>query len=237
MSTNGDAATTGIAFLRKNAGGIVIEVLVNFAVPYFIYDLTKANLGDVKALIASSAPPILWSLITFARKRQVDFISAFVLAGIALSLLAMLGGGSVKFLQLREKLVTVVIGLAFIVSALVGRPLIYEFARASMKRGQSAELAAFEARRDDPSFRRTMMVMTLVWGIGLLGDAAVAGALVMVLSIKQYLLVGPVIGYGTQGGLAVWSFLYVRQKRREGASRRGLEAAQGVDTTARLVSE
>ena len=89
------------------------EVLVNIALPFAIFSLVQPRLGDVNALIASSAPPILWSLIEFARSRRIDALSLLVLLGIGLSLLAYLGGGSVRLLQLREKLVTIVVGLSF----------------------------------------------------------------------------------------------------------------------------
>ena len=64
----------------------------------------------------------------------------------------MLGGGSVRFLQLREKLVTVVIGLIFLGSVILGRPLIYELARANMLRKSKAEAARFEALRVHADF-------------------------------------------------------------------------------------
>jgi hypothetical protein len=83
----------------------------------------------VRALLASSAPPIAWSLVEFARHRRVDALSVLVAAGIVLSLLAMIGGGGPKFLQLRENLVTGIIGLVFLGSA-----LIYQLARAGMRR-------------------------------------------------------------------------------------------------------
>src|SRR5215469_11789681 len=98
-------------FLKERGPGLAVEVGVNFALPLIIFDLAKPQLGEVRALMASSAPPIIWSLIEFARKRRVDALSLIVLAGIGLSLLAFLGGGSAKFLQLREKLVGAVIGL------------------------------------------------------------------------------------------------------------------------------
>jgi hypothetical protein len=226
MTEDISARTRAIQFLRRNGGGIGVEALVNFALPYVIYGYAKPRLGEVGGLIASSAPPIVWSLIEFARRRRVDFISVFVLAGIALSLLAMLGGGSVKFLQLRERLVTAVIGLVFVGSAIIRRPIIYEFARASMKRNRSAELANFESLRDDPGFRRTMTVMTLVWGFGLLAEASLAAVLVWNLSVKQYLIAGPLLGYGATGALGAWTFLYVRRARRIGEARR---AVQGAD--------
>src|SRR5665213_4172793 len=195
-------------FIRERGVGIAIEVLVNFALPFLIYDFTKRDLGDVRALIASSAPPIAWSLFEFARKRRVDAVSMLVLAGIALSLLAFIGGGGARFLQLREKLVTALIGLVFLGSAAIGKPLIYQLARASMVRRASAELESFEALRDNVHFRRTMTLMTLVWGFGLVGEAAASAALVFQMSIRTYLLVSPALGYGTMGGLGLWTFWY-----------------------------
>ncbi|MEO7681799.1 MAG: VC0807 family protein, partial [Sphingomonas sp.] len=102
------------AYLREHGGRVLVEALVNFILPYLIYTVAEARLGEVGALLASSAPPILWSIFEFARHRRLDALSVLVVAGIALSLLAMLGGGGVRFLQLREKLVTGVIGLAFL---------------------------------------------------------------------------------------------------------------------------
>jgi hypothetical protein len=218
--------------IRDHGVGFALEVLVNFVGPFLIYDYTKKNLGDAGALIASSAPPIVWSLIEFARKRRVDAVSVLVLAGIGLSLLAFIGGGGARFLQLREKLVSVLIALVFLGSAAIGRPLIYQLARASMKRQNSSELAEFESLRDNPYFRRTMMVMTLVWGFGLLAEAAVSGALVFALSIHDYLLVSPVLGYGAMGALGLWSFLYVRGQRRKGEARRAAAEAATAALTA-----
>jgi hypothetical protein len=214
-------------FLREKGGRIAIEALVNFILPFVIYNYAEGRLGDVRALLASSAPPILWSLIEFARYRRLDALSVLVVGGIGLSLLAMLGGGGAKFLQLREKLVTGVIGLAFLGSALIGKPLIYELARGSMRRKSESEAQQFEALQVHAGFRRTMTVMTLVWGLGLLADVAVGVVLVFVLSIREYLLVNPILGYGTMGALSLWTFVYGKRAKRRGEARRAALAAQG----------
>jgi intracellular septation protein A len=213
-------------YLRKNGGHVLVEALVNFVLPFVIYNYAEAQLGAVRALLASSAPPILWSLVEFARYRRVDALSVLVVSGIALSLLAMLGGGGVRFLQLREKLVTGVIGLAFVGSAAIGKPLIYELARATMRRKSEAEAQEFEALQVHAGFRRTMMVMTLVWGVGLLADVATSVVLVFVLSIREYLIVNPILGYGTSGALGLWTFLYGRRAKRRGEARRAAAQAQ-----------
>jgi hypothetical protein len=216
------------AYTRKNGAHVLVEALVNFILPFVIYSYAESRLGDVRALLASSVPPILWSLAEFARHRRLDALSVLVVSGIALSLLAMLGGGGVKFLQLREKLVTGIIGLAFVGSALIRKPLIYELARATMRRKSEDEAQEFEALQVHAGFRRTMMVMTLVWGFGLLADVAVSVVLVFVLSIREYLIVNPILGYGTMGGLSLWSFFYGQRAKRRGEARRAAALAEAA---------
>jgi hypothetical protein len=207
-----------MALDRKTMGSIAIELLVNFLLPYVIYVKAEAGIGQVHALLAASLPPIVWSVIEFGRKRRVDAVSILVLAGIVLSLLAFLGGGSARFLQLRENLVTGLIGLVFLGSAAIGRPLIYQLARAGKLRKSQAEAKQFEALRDKQHFRHGMTIMTLVWGFGLLVQTMVACLLVFRISIRHYLLVSPIIGYGTMGGLALWTFWYVKRMKRRGAA-------------------
>jgi len=213
------------SFVRDHGRTIAVEGTINFLLPYLLYTLTQKQLGDARALMVSSAPPILWSIAEFIRHRRVDAVSLLVLGGIALSLLAFVGGGGVRFLQLREKLVTVIIAFVFLGSAAIGRPLIYELARASMRRKASDELARFESLRDNKYFRRTMTIMTLAWGFGLLADAAISVALIYTISIRLYLIVGPILGYSTMGALSLWTFWYARTQRRKGEARRAAAAA------------
>jgi hypothetical protein len=119
----------------------------------------------------------------------------------------------VQFLQLRERLVTAAIGLVFLGSAAIGRPLIYQLARARLsRRGAAHEIGAFDSVRDDPRFRRAMMVMTLAWGVALVSESAVCVALVLTLSIKQYMIVSAVVGYSTIVAMTAWTFWYARRR-------------------------
>ena len=52
--------------------------------------------------------------------------------------------------------------------------------------------------------------MTLVWGFGLLAQTALACLLVFALPIADYLIVSPILGYGTMGALGLWTFWYGR---------------------------
>jgi hypothetical protein len=216
--------------IRRNGPGFGREMLVNAVLPLVIYSLTDKRLGDVDALIASSVPPIAWSIVQFVRSRRLDAFSLLIVTGIAFSLLALLGGGGARFLQLRESLVTGVIGVIFLVSAAIGRPLVYHLARASMMRNSPSEAESFEAMRESALFKHTMMVMTIVWGLGLVARTAAAGVLVFSVPIPTYLALHSVLGYASTGALTGWTFWYARRRRRLGAERRAAEAA--VTTTA-----
>ena len=210
----------------ERAPQVLVEAAVNFALPLLIYDAVKPAHGEVGGLLASSIPPIAWSVVEFARRRRVDALSVLVLAGIVLSLLAFLGGGGAHMLQLRERLVTALIGLVFLGSVAIRRPLIYQLARAGMaRRPDSAGLAGFEDLKDAPLFKRTMTIMTLVWGLGLLAEAAVAAALVWTLPVRTWLMISPLVGYGFMGALGLWTFWFSRRQRRIGRERRATAAA------------
>ena len=220
------AVASALSYAHKNGRSFGLEILVNVVLPFITYSAMRPRLGDVGALLAASIAPIGWSIIEFVRRRRIDGISLLVVAGIVLSLLAFIGGGSARFLQLRENLVTGIIGLIFLVSAAIGKPLIYQLARASMMRQSPDQAAAFEENRGNPHFRQSMTLMTIVWGTGFLLQTAVACILVFRMPIARYLLVSPFIGYGTVAVLALWTVRYVAQKKRLGAAREAARSAQ-----------
>lgn len=219
------ALASAVRYARTNARSLSLEILVNGVLPFVTYSYARPKVGDVDALLLSSVAPLAWSIAEFIRRRRIDGISLLIVAGIALSLLAFIGGGSARFLQLRENLVTGLIGAVFLVSAAIGKPLIYQLARATMQRQSAQQAAEFEGNRDNPHFRRSMMLMTVVWGSGFLLQTAVACVLVFQLPIGTYLLVSPFIGYGTMAVLALWTIRYVARKKRLAAARAAARSA------------
>lgn len=187
-----------------------MEGAVNILAPWFVFSGLREPLGDVRALMAASLPPLVWSVMEFLRRRRIDALSLLVLGGITLSLLAFLGGGGVRALQLREQLVIGAIGLVFLASVVMGRPLMLELARARLGRsGASGEL---EGLAHQPILNRAMKIMTLVWGFAMAAEAMGVGALAVVLPIRLYLVASPVIGYGALTVLTFWTYRYAARK-------------------------
>ncbi|HVY89646.1 MAG TPA: VC0807 family protein [Hyphomonadaceae bacterium] len=206
--------------------GVIVELAVNVAAPFAIYSLTKAQLGDVQALMLASAPPILWSIVGFIRERKLDAISILVLTGIALSLVGFVGGGGVKFLQLRENLVTGLVGLIFLGSAVINRPVIFVLARAGARRFSPAAAEGFNTLKTDAKFRGAMMLETLAWAFGLLAACAVNCTLVFSLPIETFLLVSGPISYAVIGVLTVFTSWHV--PRAKTAAEKRLKAASAI---------
>jgi hypothetical protein len=196
----------------RNAAKTGLELTVNIVLPVLVFDLSRASLGDAHALMISAIPPIAWSVVEFARKRKLDAVSLIVLTGIALSLIAFFGGGGVKFLQLRESLVAGLIGLIFLTSVMIGRPLIGYLAHATMARTSPQKAAVFAGLRETPRFRRALTIMTLAWGVGLVAECAVAASLTFVLSVQQFVIASPLVGYGSMGAITAWTIWFARRR-------------------------
>ncbi len=208
-----------VEYARARGAKVAQELVVNFILPFLIYSCVSGRLGAAPALIAASAPPILWSIVAFVRQRKVDAISIVALCGIALSLIAFAGGGGLKFLQLRENLVTGLIGLIFLSSVAIGRPLIYQLTRAGVRRKAADKVQVVEALRGDVQFRRSMTIATLGWGFGLLAACAVNCALIFLISIRAYLLIGGPLNCAAIGLMTALTYWYVPRSIRRAAAR------------------
>lgn len=219
MSIENSRMTRIVSFARSNGLKFAAEVAFNFVLPFAVYSLCSERIGSVPAMMAASVPPILWSIAIFIRERKLDAISIVVLAGIVLSLLAFAGGGGVKFLQLREHLVGGVVGLTFLGSAAIGRPLIFYLAQAGARRRGALAAQAVNSLKADVRFRRATLLTTLAWGVGLTALAALNAVLVFTLSIKQFLLLSGPIGYGALGLLTAWTYWYLPRQVRQALAR------------------
>jgi len=135
-----------------------------------VYRLVEGSTSIVTALLLSSLPPIIWSLLQLLWTRKLDVISLLVIAGIAASLVATLLGGNPRLLLVRESFVTGIFGLVFLGSLWLPRPLLFYLAKAAVAKEGIAE-AQFAGRWSVPGFRYTFYLMTIVWGVGLIVQA------------------------------------------------------------------
>jgi intracellular septation protein A len=194
---------------------VALDFLVNLGGPFLVYQLASGHMSETAALMLSSAPPILWSIGQLIWSRTLDAISLLVIAGIALSLVATLLGGSPRLLLVRESFITGLFGLIFLGSLLFPRPLMFFIVKTTVTKQRMSE-EAFSSRWSIPGFRFTFYLMTVVWGIGLLVEATLKIILAFSMPIGSFLVVSPIISYGIYFGLLGWSIWYGNQRRKLG---------------------
>jgi hypothetical protein len=115
-------------------------------------------------------------------------------------------------IQIRDALVTGVVGVIFLASLAMKRPMIFYLARATTARNTEKGAAEFEAMWERKGVPRTFRILTAVWGAGLVFQTAVMCWLAWIWPISRYLLLSPVIGYGIFGLLMAWSLWYRAKK-------------------------
>jgi hypothetical protein len=193
----------------------VAELAVNLLLPWVAYTLAHPRYGEVGGLVASAVPPLAWSLVELARFRRVDAVSAIVLLGIVLSLVAMAFGGGPRVLLMRECFASGAIGVTFLLSLFARRPLVFYLARATVARETPASVARFERLWNERrAFASAMRMLTVVWGVGLTVDGALRAWLAATWPIGRFLIVSPILGYSVFGGLLAWTFWYRTRMRR-----------------------
>jgi hypothetical protein len=193
------------------------EFFANFVAPYLVYELLSYRYDDVVSLIASAVPPLLWSIYELIKTRRLDALSVLIVSAIIFTVGATAMGGSARLIQIRDALVTGLVGVMFLGSLVMKRPMIFYLARATMARDTETGAAEFEAMWERPGVPAAFRLLTLVWGVGLIVQTAIMCYLAWIWPIGRYLLLSPFIGYGIFGLLMAWSLWY--RARRIAAAR------------------
>ncbi|WP_168789249.1 VC0807 family protein [Paraburkholderia aromaticivorans] len=185
-------------------------LIVNVALPWLAYRLAFPHCGQLGALAASALPLIAWMSWDLLRYRHFDALSALVLVGILLSLLAIsVGlGGNARMREIEEPMVSGMIGASFLVSLALPKPLVFYLARSTMSREDHRNIESFEKHwRERPSLVAYIRLMTLVWGIGLTGENILRSLIVWQWPDDPHSAIASnVLRYGVYAGLTAWTF-------------------------------
>ena len=206
---------------------LVLSLGVNVGLPLLAVQwLLHAGVSVIVALSLSAVFPLADTLVTIVRSRRVSPLGALSLMSIGLGLATSAISGNPVFALAKESVFTGVFGLVFLGSLATARPLIFGLGRTSSTGGDAAGMAEWDARWDrQPAFRRVLRIMTLVWGLGLLGEAVARVAVALTLPVTLATIVSPALQVVAFGGLILWTAVYARVMRRR-AERR--EAREGV---------
>jgi len=159
-----------------------------------VYLAVRPALGaDTPALAIATAVPVVWAVVHWVRARRVDAVGLIVLAayGCALALSLILADAATP-LKLRDAGILAVVGIACLVSAGVGRPLLW-IALHYLTRGQPRS-AALARVVDAPRRRRDFALATIIAGILFLVASSAEVILMLNASTSTFLAIAGPLG-------------------------------------------
>lgn len=213
-----DVAKMGKAIKSNTIKSLLISVVINGAFPLVIYwALTTYDpaISPFVALVASGIPSLLHSIVGLVSRKRVDFLAGIALIAIVISLVITALGGDPRIYLIRESFFTVAFGLVLLASLALPKPFMFYMARHFAAGNDPTNVAHFDLLwQQDERVRRRMRLLTLVWGVGFLLEAAVRITLVLTLSTGQFLAVSPFVIYGMLAILVFWTFRYGRGNRK-----------------------
>lgn len=188
------------------------SLLLDLGLPVLAYRaLTSWGAGEVTALCVAAAFPVVGLVVHWARARDVDALGALSLLVIAAGIVVALLAGDARPGLIAGSLTIGLFGAAFLGSLLLPRPLAFYLGRQVMTGGRVELVERWDRSWADPGFVHGNRVVSAVWGSGLLVEAAARALLVVLLPVPTFLVVWPLIGYGTYGALMFWTVSYSRR--------------------------
>ncbi|MFI1916076.1 VC0807 family protein [Nocardia sp. NPDC020380] len=188
---------------RTNMLRLLAPTARDIAVPLAAYfALHWAGYSDFAALLAGAVVSGAMVIYQVIKARRIDALSAIILVGFAFGLIASFISGDARMMIVRDSLSTAAIGLAFLISALIGKPLTYAASLKAFATSDPAKAAAMaESYRTVPGVRKVHLALASVWGVGLLAEAGARVVLAYQLPVHTMAWLSTVLMVGTFGVL------------------------------------
>jgi hypothetical protein len=188
----------------------------DIAGPLLAYSLLRsAGFSAVTALVLSGVFPAAGVIIGIIQHRRVDALGVLVLAGIAVGSMLGLVSHNAKLVLDEGSVPTAVFGLICLGSLATPKPLMYrlalEFTGPDTRQGRE-----FTGLWQYEGFRHVFRVITVVWGVAYVAEAAARIVIVQNTPAGTALATSKVLPYAVTASLAAWTFGYGRYRKREG---------------------
>ncbi|PSJ24312.1 hypothetical protein B7P34_34125 [Streptosporangium nondiastaticum] len=208
-------------------------ILFGVILPFVTYGmLTDHGVSQVHALLLITLWPAVETLLHLAIKRRVDEFGIMMLALMLLGALSAVAYNSTELMFIKESAITGLLGLTFLGSLAMRRPAMFYLGRKFGTDGTPEGLARWNGLWEFPGFRRMQYLLTSVWGVGFLLEAAIRVALTYVLPTKAMVLVNNLFPLVVVAALVTWTTVMGKRGRaRSAAAQAAARAAETAEGT------
>ena len=210
---------------------IAMIAIFDVGAPLAAYSLLRsAGMSVVTALVLSGVFPALGVTIGVIRNRRLDVFGVLVLAGIVVGTILGLVSHSARLVLAEGSVPTAVFGFACLGSVRARRPLMFSLALEFTGPDTAGGREMTRLWRYG-GYQRVFRVITAVWGVGFLIEAAVRIVIVFTASTGTALASSKVTPWIWVGALSAWTVAYGRHQGKKGQRMMAaVAAAEGPGT-------
>jgi hypothetical protein len=202
-------------------------VILDIAAPLVAYSvLRSAGLSAVPALLLSGVFPAAGVATRVLVRHHLDVVGALVVAGILVGTVLGLVFHSARLVLLEGSVSTGVLGAGCLGSLWTSRPLMFSFVLEFFG-PDTAKGREMTGLLGDKLFVRDFRVITAVWGVALLTEAALRVVVVYNTSTTTALGISKVMPFVWAGLLTAWTMLYGAHRKRKAIQIATAAAAMG----------
>lgn len=149
---------------------------------------------SVWPILGASLVPAVSNIVNLVRRKTVDMVGLLILLGMMGGLIPALLGGTPRLLLIRESFVSGLLGLVLLVSPFVmRRPIGYYVIREFLTANDALPEEHFEVLWRTAYFRHGVRVVTIAWGVVLLGELVLRAFMALTMNVGLVVSVSPVI--------------------------------------------
>jgi hypothetical protein len=192
---------------------MVVSLAGDVGLPIAAYAIAElCGLSTYVSLLAGTVVAAIRMAWVAIRSRRLDVFATFLLILFGVGFLLTFVTGDVRFVLAKDSTTSATAGLVFLGSCIIKRPLAFYAAKRFAGGAGSAE---FLATADTPAMRRRWYTVSLVWGVGLITDAALRMTAAYLLPPDTAVNVAQVLTVLAYGLLIGWTVLTAKRQPRE----------------------
>ncbi|MET0235390.1 MAG: VC0807 family protein [Kibdelosporangium sp.] len=217
--------------MSERGNPLVALLLWDAGLPLFAYyGLRLAGQSEQIALLAGAVLAALRITWVAVRHRSFNGVAAVLTAVLAIGLVLSFVTGDARFILVKESFGTAAAALILLASCATSKPLVLTAVRAGSSPAKRAEIDQLCAQI--PQFRRAFVLMSAVWGAGLLVEAVLRIPLVYTLSADLMAGLSVVLLLVATGLLSAWTAWYAgrvqaRHQPQDALADNGTQHADG----------
>lgn len=201
--------------------------ILEIALSIIVFQLARSHgASEVAGYLWASLVPVVGAIVYFLKSRVVSGASVCILAFNLLSAVAVfVGSHDAKILLYKDCFVTGIIGVIFLATMVIGKPLAFYFGQRFATGGTPEGIAWWNSMWQYEGFRHSQRVINLIWGVVFLAEAIIKAILIGALSFNSAYTWTQIMPIAATAIGLFFTFRIARKAREEG-KRRAAQAAR-----------